>query len=740
MKERNLKSARVIALGACAVSAQTLFIREILGLLAGTELAIGLALASWLFWIGIGGLLGGLYLRSRADLTGGIFSKLSILLAISVPLIVLLIRLGRGVLVDPPGSMPPPVSSAVFALAALAPFGLIYGSVYNAASLAMRNGHEGIRGGIASVYILEAAGSIAGAVLLTLVFFSLLTQIEASFAVALTMAAVFLATSRRGGRAGWIAASILLAAGFAASPAIDSWSLSTVFRGYEIEEVVPSRYAELCVAREDGTVSVFSGGARLLSYPDPERIGEDVHIPLLAHHAPSRILMLGGAPGGGLEEAMAHPGVKNVEWVELDGRFSEAVERSISGLRGNKNHASKASAAETGLIGDGRLMLRDRGGYDMILVDAPDPLNLRWNRYFTREFFETAKRSLAPGGALSVRHGSSENFISQRHAAVLGIVYSTLSSVFAHIGTVPGGTVFFICSDDPVDVAEMPSVMRERNLEHRFLALDNLPYRLTADRRMQLAEALEAGEKRINTDLHPILVPFELVLHQWRSGSAAAGAIALILRFPGWAAPVAVLSLALILCILARGKAAPRVAVFLTGFCSMTVQMAVLLAYQTFSGILYQNIVLLTALFMAGASAGAMGAGRMKRAGSRFLAAFHLLMALTALLVPLWLATAGRGLTGEAAGTAGFLVLSAAGGALTGMYYRKIVDLSWEGAASGIPAAFYSWDLFGACIGSLAAGIMLLPVSGVKWTMAMVVSIHLLSASLLTRRITASND
>ncbi len=727
MRDRNHRRARVIVLGACAVCAQTLFIREILGGMTGTELVLGLALSSWLFWIGAGGLLGGRILRSGSAIIEKAFAGLSLSLAFSVPLVVLLIRLGRSVLVDPPGSIPDIVPAAGFILVASAPFGLLYGAVYNSASAVMKDPREGISAGISSAYILEAAGSIIGGILLSVFLFEFLTQLEAAFGVSALVMAVFLFSSSKGRRAGWAIALSLAVAGLLAAPHLDSESLSIVFRGYEVVEVVPSRYAELCVTKDREIVSVFSGGARLLSVPDPEGAGEGVHIPLLAHDAPASVLMIGGGPGGGLDEALSHPGIERVDWIELDGRLSGAVGRAV-GDTGKR-------AAARGLTGDGRFLISGLGPYDVIIVSVPEPVNLRWNRYFTAEFFESARKSLSAGGILTVRHGSSENFLSARNAVVLKIIEETLSSAFEYVSMVPGRTVFFIASDSPVDTGDIPGRLVERGLGGRLLALDELPYRISEERREYLSSVLAGAPRRINTDVHPVLVPYELALHGWKSGTAAVRSFEALLDLPPWALPAVIFTAAMLIGILARGSAAAKTAVFLTGLCSMTVQLSVMLAYQSFSGILYHTLVLLTALFMAGAALGAYAVGRRRGKGVSRLTVCHILMAVTAVLVPVWLRLQAGAGSGHLTGTVGFTALSAAGGLLTGTYYRTVVETAWPAAAAAPPALFYSWDMFGACAGGLIAGTLLLPLSGLAWTAATAASIHCAAALILMRKI-----
>jgi hypothetical protein len=167
----------------------------------------------------------------------------------------------------------------------------------------------------------------------------------------------------------------------------------------------------------------------------------------------------------------------------------------------------------------------------------------------------------------------------------------------------------------------------------------------------------------------------------------------------------------------------------------MTVQISIMLAYQAFSGVLYQRIVLLTAAFMAGTAAGAMGAALVRAKGYALLVLGHAGIALVAMLVPLWLWLSAGQEGGVVSGTAGFILLSTACGFLTGMYYRAVVDSAWPGSDSAVPALFYSWDMFGACIGGILAGTFLVPVSGMTWTAIMVASVHFVAAVFLAPKI-----
>ena len=728
MNDRNGRRTRIIALGACAVCAQTLFIREILGIVTGTELVLGLALASWLFWIGAGGLAGGRFLR-QGPVAEKAFSGLALTLALSVPLIVLFIRVGRSLLVVPPGAIPDILPAAGFILVSTAPFGLLYGAVYNSASAVVTEPGKSMSSGISGAYILEAAGSVAGGAFLSLIFLAFLTQLAAAFAVSAIVLAVFLMTSVKGRRAGWVIAVVFTAAGFGMASHIDRASMALVFSGQEVTDVIPSRYAELCLTRNRETVSVYSGGVRLFTFPDPEAAGERVHIPLLAHHAPESVLLIGGGPGGGLDEAVNHPGVTRIDWIELDDNLPLISEITAES-------AGDRSIARF-LKGDGRFLIGGTEKYDVIIVNVPEPVNIRWNRYFTSEFFDLARRSLLPGGILALRHGASENYISPDNAAVLGLIRATVLSSFKYVDIVPGGTVFFIASDSPVEIGAIPDRLLERRLGGRLLTLDALSWRVSEERREYLASLLEDTPFLINSDLHPSLVSYELVLQMERSGSTSRGFLKGLFGLPPWILPAVLLAVVILIAGISSRQSSARTAVCITGFCGMTVQLSLMIAYQTFAGILYHTLVVITALFMAGAALGAYFAGKIRNSSGRSMLMLHILMAVTAVSVPLWLKSQASALPGQIAGALGFMALSAVGGLLAGGYYRTVVDIAWPASGKAPPAIFYSWDMFGACAGALIAGTLLIPISGLVWTSWTVAALHIATALLVTRKITA---
>jgi spermidine synthase len=726
---KSLRPIHIFSLGCCAITAQAIFVREMMAFFSGTELVIGVLLAGWLFWLGLGGLLGGRVVLRRGRVDYALFAGITIFVAALLPVTTVCVRLGRGVIAKPPGVLPPLASALLFCVLILAPFGFAYGTIYNISSALWMRGTGGLRGGISRVYAWEAAGSVFGALLFSFVLVNHFSQFEAAVLVAFLLI-LSVTLYPIGGAFPYRRAAALFVAAFVAaafSPTIDRRSIEAVYPGYRIVRFVSSRYGEIVVTARREVESVFASGARLFSWPEPERTEEVIDIPLLLSPAPRTVLLIGCSLGGGWEEAVKHPSVDRVDCVELDGRLFDL------GVGG-------AKAAEEGrvrfIVADGRFFLRStRERYDVVILNSPPPVNLQWNRFYTREFFAVAKRSLRPGGIFAFTHPSSENFLSAEQATVLRSIELTLESVFPRVTVLPGMTNHFIAGDAAVDPDEIVPRLKERRIDAPFVGEEYIPYRFSSERIEQLRSDLEHSRMaRINTDARPVLTLEELVLEGSKMSSATVRGFRNILRIPPYLPGAALCALLAALFLAARASARAPLAVWVVGFASFLLQLLVLLGYQAFSGLLYHTIVLITALFMAGAALGAFRALARRAVGARELRLIHLGFIALACALSAWSLLAGRINPGLALGSAVFLLFSACGGFLTGSYYTIVVRTAYPESGSAVPAIFYAWDVLGACVAGIVGGVVFFPVMGLAGTAACIVLIHGLTAALVAGR------
>ncbi|MCK4235788.1 MAG: hypothetical protein KAX38_01635, partial [Candidatus Krumholzibacteria bacterium] len=439
--------------------------------------------------------------------------------------------------------------------------------------------------------------------------------------------------------------------------------------------------------------------------PEPERAEEIIHIPLLVHEEPRNLLLIGGSLGGGWEEAVKHPSLERIDCLELDGELLKlALEMECPGDsvgHGMGLHHDGEGPEEMGvgfIVGDGRFFLSSsRTNYDVVVVNAPPPINLQWNRYYTVEFFELVRRSLRPGGIFAFSHPSSENFLSPAQARIIRSLERTLDQVFQETVVLPGSTTHFLASEQELDVDAILTRLKDRGIKTRFINEDFLPFRFSAARIDFLSSSLEgAGAVNVNTDVRPLLLLYELLLEGERERSSLMRGFERLLDVSS-VLPPGILAVVLIVVFLsAGGGRAARVSVLSVGLAGFLFQFLVLLVYQSFSGLLYYAIVLLTALFMAGASLGAWSSLRSGKCRALDLRLIHLCFALLSLALVGWMYLLRAYGFPYAIGTSVFLIFSAGGGFLTGSYYPVVVRTALPDNGSVVPATFYAWDMFGA--------------------------------------------
>jgi spermidine synthase len=161
------------------------------------------------------------------------------------------------------------------------------------------------------------------------------------------------------------------------------------------------------------------------------------HLPLLLHKDPKNVFILGLGSGMTAGAALTHP-IARADVVEIS---PEVVKASEFFNVDNRN--ALADPRTHLIIGDGRshLALTDRK-YDVIISEPSNPWIAGVSSLFTKEFFESARARLAPGGIIC-QWVNAYN-ISE---ADLKSVVATFNSVF------PYGTVWLVGGNDVLMLA-----------------------------------------------------------------------------------------------------------------------------------------------------------------------------------------------------------------------------------------------------------------------------------------------
>ncbi|MCB2193695.1 MAG: polyamine aminopropyltransferase [Deltaproteobacteria bacterium] len=239
-----------------------------------------------------------------------------------------------------------------------------------------------------------------------------------------------------------------------------------------------------------GRVLLLDGIIQTTEMDEPGYHEMLVHVPLLTHPAPSRVLIIGGGDGGTLREVLKHPTVRQVDMCEIDGGVVEASKRFFPGL------ASGFSDPRLNLtIGDGVAFVREATEpYDAILIDSSDPDGPA-EGLFGKAFYQSVDNALAPGGvaaALAESYYLYQNLIRDTFAVLEGI-FPHACYYTAQVPTYNSGLIGFalmtttaypLSPPDPMRVGELMPLRYYTEATHRAAfalprpALDLLPPRI----------------------------------------------------------------------------------------------------------------------------------------------------------------------------------------------------------------------------------------------------------------------
>ena len=160
-----------------------------------------------------------------------------------------------------------------------------------------------------ATYFLEAVGSTAGGVLASifLVRFVTTLQIIAFLTLFGICMATWLLTQGRALRLA-ITAAAVTACALSFSWA-KHWEIAAVARGwpgFQVVDCSTSPYGALAVIEADGNRSLVQNGMVLFTVRDPAAAEETVHLALLEHAAPRRVLLVGGGLNGTVSEILRY--------------------------------------------------------------------------------------------------------------------------------------------------------------------------------------------------------------------------------------------------------------------------------------------------------------------------------------------------------------------------------------------------------------------------------------------------
>ena len=190
-----------------------------------------------------------------------------------------------------------------------------------------------------------------------------------------------------------------------------------------------------------------------------------VHIPLISHDNPAKVLLIGGGDGGSAEEILKHPSVDSCIMVELDEAVFQTAEQYLDKIHRNIFQNDRLKF----IFQDGFDYLKGyEGKFDVIVLDLTDPIGKSIPLY-SNQFYHLLKEHLNPGGLVSLHIGIITHDL-QHSASIFQSLETVFGEVKPYLNYVPlyGGMMgFCLCGSSvrvlsPNDIDER---IEKRNIE-----------------------------------------------------------------------------------------------------------------------------------------------------------------------------------------------------------------------------------------------------------------------------------
>lgn len=743
---RKKLTTALILIGFTSIVSQIILMRELMVVFYGNELSLGITLAGWLFWVGIGGWgLGRFFvIRIKNKLLFFIWGE--ILVAFFPLLTFLAIRFLSKALGTLPGEIIGflPMFYASFIL--LAPFCLLCGFLFVlGCDIYSLDKEKSVQ--IGYVYILDAIGTSTGGILVSIFLirwfnsFFILTIV--GFLNLIPAFLLFWTVKINKKTAVLSLLFVLIATIFILCKInfLNSYSLQKQWEPFNLLTSRNSSYGNIVVTKDEEQYTFFNNGLYMFTVPDLLTCEKIVHFPFLQHSFPQEVLLIGGGVGGVLEEMFKYP-LKKVDYIELDPVTIKLAKKYIPSLAHTVLDDSRLNLKNM----DGRLFVKKTGNtYDVIIVNLPEPFTAQLNRFYTKEFFKEIKRILRDDGVFCFGINSSPNYIGEEQKQLLLSLLETLKTVFSEIKVFPGDVNFFFAAKNKNLLTDQWRVLAQRlknyKIKTEYIRDYYLSAELSRERIDYLQQRLRSPEKvKINTDFQPISYFYDMILWNSYFKFSLKNLFKTITVQKIYLTVVFFYIIVFIFILLKKkfyAKFFPYtilLAVFTTGFAEITFQVVTLLSFQIIYGYVYYKLSIIITSFMVGLILGGWWITKLierKKGDLRLFIKIQLFVCIYPLFLPILFRIFSRQ-TGCISFYLGsnivFSIIPIIAGFIGGFQFplaNKLYLQFKKEKLSKTAGLTYGLDLFGACLGAFLASVFLLPILGIPGTCLVVALLNI---------------
>jgi hypothetical protein len=324
-------------------------------------------------------------------------------------------------------------------------------------------------------------------------------------------------------------------------------------------------------------------------------------------------------------------------------------------------------------------------------------------------------------GVLSFGMSGAENYANPESRLLASTVFRSLNEVFPNILLVPGSRQFYIAANGPLGY-DIGARLTAKKIRTHYVNQEYLQARLSPDR-LEAARQMVSVPASLNKDFKP--ASYYVLLHYWLSKFEA-----------GLLLPVLVsVTLIVLLVALVMETPAPAapLALSISGFSGMGLEIALLLAFQVIYGFVYQQLGIIITAFLLGTALGGFWSVRCRVAARTLFFRLDIAFSFLAfLLVPvfLFLQASPSSFIQASAPLLLFPLLTTCIGFLVGAQFPLAARLSFHGLEK-TAATLYALDFIGAALGALLVAAFAVPLLGIIGTCFLIGTLKLLSSTIL---------
>jgi spermidine synthase len=228
--------------------------------------------------------------------------------------------------------------------------------------------------------------------------------------------------------------------------ATDSWVNETLYSAWGQRFLVKRELARVQSEFQDimvfeshthGRVMLLDGVVQITEADEFVYQEMLTHVPLLAHGAAKRVLIIGAGDGGVLRRVLQHRNVERAVMVEIDGEVIRLAKEHLPGIAGDAWTDPRAEV----IVGDGIDYVRQAasGSFDVVIVDSTDPIGVG-EVLFTDEFYANSARLLSDRGLIVNQCGvpfmqaDELRDTSARRAKAFADVFAYVAAVPTYVG------------------------------------------------------------------------------------------------------------------------------------------------------------------------------------------------------------------------------------------------------------------------------------------------------------------